>query len=83
MDAVDYAVPPEPAIYYFFNPFDSEIMRRVLTKIKESLARHPRDAFFIYYNPLHANLFDELGFQKNRVVLVDVEEGLDGAWASL
>jgi len=73
MDVVDYTIPPEPAIYYFFNPFDDVIMRTVLTNIKESLESQPRDAFFIYYNPVQARLFDELGFQKSRIILVDVE----------
>jgi hypothetical protein len=73
MDAVDYPIPPEPAIFYFFNPFDGVIMRTVLTKIKESLESYPRDVIFIYFNPRHAHLFDELGFQKCRIILVEVE----------
>jgi 16S rRNA G966 N2-methylase RsmD len=78
MDVVDYTIPPQPAIYYFFNPFDDVIMRTVLTNIKESLESHPRDAFFIYFNPVQAHLFDEFAFQKNRTILVE-----GGIWGHL
>jgi len=71
MDAADYEIPPEPAIYYFFNPFDDVIMRTVLTNIKMSLESSPRDAFFIYCNPIHAHLFDELGIKKDKIILFD------------
>ena len=73
IDAVEYEIPLTPAVYYFFNPFDDKILKIVLTKIKKSIDDCPRDAHFIYYNPKHAHVFEELGFPKERVLLVGVQ----------
>ncbi len=67
-DAMEYAVPLEPTICFFFNPFDEKIMRAVLTKFKKSLDHHPRDVRFIYYIPRHVHLFDELEFSKGQIM---------------
>jgi SAM-dependent methyltransferase len=42
MDARQYPIPQEPAIYYFANPFEAEVMRSVLENIRSSLAPAPR-----------------------------------------
>lgn len=68
VDAAEYAVPLEPAICFFFNPFDETIMRAVLTNFRKSLDAHPRDVKFIYYIPRHAHLFDELNFCRTQLL---------------
>jgi hypothetical protein len=72
MDAVNYKLPLEPSIIYIFHPFDAEILRAVLTNIKESILHHPRDVRFIYYNPVHADVFNEFGF-KNRTIFIEYD----------
>lgn len=80
IDAADYEIPSEPGIFYFFNPFDEVILKKVLTNIKRSIECLPREFHFIYYNPIHAHLFEELGFPESRVHLVEVEPG---TWGSI
>ena len=47
----EYDVPAEVNRYYFFNPFSVEILREVMTKIKESHEKDPREAFLFFYYP--------------------------------
>jgi hypothetical protein len=72
MDAVNYKLPLEPSVVYIFHSFDAEVMRAVLTNIKQSIALYPRDVRFIYYNPVHADVFNEFGF-KNRTIFVEYD----------
>ena len=41
-DAAAYALPSDPAVLYFYNPFGAAVMRRVLAGIEASLAHRPR-----------------------------------------
>jgi len=81
IDATEYAIPLEPTICFFYNPFDETIMRAVLTNFRKSLERCPRDVKFIYHVPLHVHLFDELGFSRDQLLLheptvADVQEAM-------
>ncbi|MFQ5790002.1 MAG: class I SAM-dependent methyltransferase [Acidobacteriota bacterium] len=49
MDAALYSIPPEPAVFYFFNPFPEETLARVVENIERSLKAHPRKIFIIFY----------------------------------
>jgi hypothetical protein len=57
-------------------------MRRVLSNVRESIRLWPRDVVFVYYNPLHAHVFDEFGFGDS-LIQIEVVEGVDSAWANL
>lgn len=57
-DATEYALPEEPSLYYFYNPFNAAIMRRVLDNIRTSIESHPRQVYLLYYNPVHRDVFD-------------------------
>jgi SAM-dependent methyltransferase len=81
IDATEYETPLEPAICFFYNPFDETVMRAVLIKFRESLDRHHRDIKFICYAPMHVHLFDELGFSRDQLLLhaptlQDVQEAM-------
>ena len=56
-DAVEFAVPPTANLFYFFNPFEGEPLRLVVSNIRESIQKYPRHAFLVYFN--HKN-FDLL-----------------------
>jgi predicted RNA methylase len=62
MDASEFQIPGEPAIYYFCNPFGTVVMRKILENIRLSLAAVPREVFVVYLNPELQSLFDESGF---------------------
>lgn len=59
MDVVDYPLPDDCLVCYFCNPFDATIMGQVLSNIKESFLRNPRDIFIVYYNPKEGHLVDQ------------------------
>jgi cyclopropane fatty-acyl-phospholipid synthase-like methyltransferase len=48
-------------IFFMFNPFDPQILKRAIGKIKESLASDPRKIRIIYcaYTPEHKHIFDK------------------------
>ncbi len=59
MDAVNYSLPEEPCICYFYNPFDAVVLSRVLANIRGSFHGHPRDIFIVYCNPREGHLLDQ------------------------
>ncbi|MCR4347473.1 MAG: class I SAM-dependent methyltransferase [Sulfuricaulis sp.] len=61
-DAMEFSIPDENLVCFFYNPFDDKVMRQVVGNIADSYARHPRKLAVAYRNPLCAELFDNLGF---------------------
>lgn len=51
MDFVDFVLPPEPSVLYFYEPCDDVLFTRVLEKIRHSLRDHPRPLHLIYMAP--------------------------------
>jgi len=49
----------EGTVYYLYNPFGQETLRRFLKNIQRSLQTHPRDIRIVYLNPKPAQLLDE------------------------
>jgi hypothetical protein len=39
MDATEFELPKDPLVCYFSNPFDSQLMRQMLSNIEGSLGR--------------------------------------------
>jgi SAM-dependent methyltransferase len=56
-DAVEYSLPIEPTVYYFFNPFNRALFCQVISNIERSLKEAPREAYVIYMNPVNNDLF--------------------------
>lgn len=56
-DATTFKLPLEPSVFYFFNPFDRRIFETVIDNLEHSLAEDPRDAYVLYANPEHNDLF--------------------------
>jgi SAM-dependent methyltransferase len=46
-DAAAFALPPQPLVLYFYNPFGVAVMRRVLANIEASLAERPRPIILV------------------------------------
>jgi SAM-dependent methyltransferase len=61
-DARDFRLPQERAMYYFWDPFEGELMQQVLLNIENALATEPRDIYILYFKPVHRNLLDESKF---------------------
>lgn len=62
LDATQFEIPPERAVFYFYNPFDEIVMRQVLTNIQQSLQQQPREVFILYNNSLYRDLIPQFGF---------------------
>lgn len=61
-DVGEYAIPKSVTILFLFNPFDDFIMRKMLQRLKESLAIAPRSIKILYANPIHKQSIIEAGF---------------------
>ncbi len=72
-DATRYEYRDDETVFYFFFPFDAEIMSRVLDGIEQSLERSPRRALLIYYLPIHRSVVDD-----SRLFRLQREENLFG-----
>ena len=56
-DVLDFELPDEDCVLYTYNPFGTEIMRRLLERIEASYRRRPRKLYFIYYDSVDDALF--------------------------
>jgi SAM-dependent methyltransferase len=61
-DAVNYDIRPDDKFFFFFNPFDEQLMLQVVKNISRSLKEFPREMIVIYINPLHKEIFQSAGF---------------------
>lgn len=78
-NAVDFRVPPQADRFYFFNPFSEEVLRSVLTRIKESYYEDPREMLLFFYYPSDEYVAalmtdDELSFEDE----IDCRDLFDG-----
>lgn len=66
-DAADFTDLDDYNYFYFFSPFPGEVMRAVIGNIGASLARLPRKATIIYFNPeFHEAVVTDSPFVKVR-----------------
>jgi len=63
-DAALYAVHPEDTVFYFFHPFDSTVMEKVVDNIRQSLLAHQRQAYIIYHYPRCREVIEKSGLFK-------------------
>jgi len=76
-DVVDYAVRPDETVFFLYNPFDGQILRRVLENIRVSQRAYPRPVWIVYRNAVHRAIIDNTpGFVKSQTYLFG---GLDFA----
>lgn len=62
VDAVQYDIPDEPAVLYFYNPFDERVLRRVLARIRRSLEARWRPAFILTTGETSSAAIEDAGF---------------------
>lgn len=63
-DAVDYKIEDDTNVFFFFNPFDEVVMLSVVKNILASIQQVPREAFVVYINPVHKEIFMSAGFEQ-------------------
>lgn len=54
MDAVQYELPEEPEVLYFYSPFPPAVMEQVFQNIESSLQKCPRDLYVLFSGVLSA-----------------------------
>ncbi len=54
-DALEFALPDGPGVYYFNNPFVKEVMAGVVAGIERSCRERPREIYVLYANARHAD----------------------------
>ena len=65
-DASLYDVRPDETVFFFFNPFESVVMNKVIRKIEDSFDQHPRRISIVYL----AISSQRIGLESGRFKLV-------------
>jgi len=63
-NAADYEIEGDTNVFFFFNPFDETVMLKVVKNILASLKKNPREAYVVYINPVHKEIFMSAGFEQ-------------------
>ncbi len=58
-DATTFAIPPDPAVLYFYNPFKAPVMREFVANIELSYRANPRHLILVYTNPTQETVLEE------------------------
>jgi hypothetical protein len=64
MDAVEYRLPSEPLVLFFYNPFGRLVMEKVVENVVDSFKLNRRRMVIVYLTPEHAALWDNVWFLK-------------------
>ena len=51
-------------VFYLYNPFDRNTLKRVVIRIMKSTKEHPRGIFLFYCNPLYDDVLIKFGWKK-------------------
>lgn len=54
-DVLEFKIPLEPCVMFFYAPFGAVILCRVLERVRESMRIFPRDFLVVYINPSHVD----------------------------
>jgi len=69
VDARDFQLPDDPLVIFFFTPFLSPVIDRVVENIQESYRTNPRPMRIVYYgtNEKFMGLLSKLGFSRREI----------------
>lgn len=63
-NAVNYEIGSDAEIFFFFNPFKKQVMRKVCGNILSSVRKYPRTVYVVYVNPQLKEVFVDAGFEE-------------------
>lgn len=78
-DAAGYVFPPGPLVVYLYHPFCRPVLEQVLTNLRESLEREPREVAVVYINDELRDVLDRAPFLErvwNATVAMDAMDRL-------
>lgn len=58
MDVVDYPIPDEPLVCYFYDPFDDHVLTKVLSNLRKAWYLHRKKMIILYNEPRFFALFE-------------------------
>ena len=58
-DVLEFGVPDDVTVVFFFNPFEGEAFDQLVAKLVASVDRNPRRLRFVYANPRAAEVLSE------------------------
>lgn len=61
-NALDYSIPSNAGIFYFFNPFSDSVMEKVADKIIRHSETNHTPVYVVYLNPTYKSLWEAKGF---------------------
>ena len=66
IDFVDFVLPVEPAVLYFYDPCHMPVLEKVLMRTKQTLCANPRPTIIVFVNPTHEveEVFSRADFLK-------------------
>ncbi len=62
-NALDFEIPNEAQVFFFFNPFSDNIMQKVADNILRSFRSYERDIYIVYMNPQFKEVWSHKGFE--------------------
>jgi predicted RNA methylase len=62
-DVLDYAISPDDAVFFMFNPFVEETLVAFLDRLEESCRLFPRKTYFLYASPRHVKALQNRGYE--------------------
>jgi hypothetical protein len=62
MDASEYALPNEPLVLYFYNPFGRPVMEKVIQNLHNSFQANRRRILVMSLTAYESGLWDEVSF---------------------
>ena len=64
-------------VFFLFNPFEKEILEKLLDNIEQSIKQFPRSIYFIYASPKHLDVLQKKNFEVvYRVKKMGILEGV-------
>lgn len=63
-NAFNHEIENDLAVFFFFNPFKEQVMRKVIGNILLSVKKSPRPVYVVYVNPQLRELFEAEGFRE-------------------
>jgi predicted RNA methylase len=61
-DVTNFSFPDEPSVIYLYNPFEGEVMHKVVQRVLQAHAANARPIFILYANPFLESYWIEAGF---------------------
>lgn len=58
LDALEYEIRDDEAVFFLFNPFDAYVLERVVQNILVSLQKYQRKVWIIYRNAVHRDVIE-------------------------